>query len=319
MAQFPRQSRRELGTAAWFLAPWFIGFLALVAYPFLATLWWSLCRYDLLSQPRFVGLDNYRRLWGELGPGGRFGEALWNTAYFAALSVPLSIILGVGLATLLTWNVRGRSVYRALFYLPSVVPLVAASLLWMALLDPRDGLVNHLLGSVGLGGAGWFTSPRTAAWPGDWLRGTWGFGSKDALVLMSVWGLGNFLAVYLAALADVPAELHEAAALDGAGPLRRFRHVTLPLLTPVIFFNLIMGLIHAVQAFTQVYLVSQGQGSPAGSLSLLSLHLFQSAFRELDMGYASAMAWTVLVVVVLLTALLFRGSRRWVFYSGAAR
>ena len=298
-----------------FLAPWVIGFLALTAWPFAASLWWSFTRYDLLAPPRWVGLAHYRRLADELWTGGPFGRALWNTAYYAAVSVPLSVALGVALAALLSQRVRGVAVYRTLWYLPSVVPTVAVAILWMGLLDPQAGLVNRALGAAGLPEQGWLNSTSEAAWPPSWPPSAGRvFGSKDALVVMALWGVGNFVVVYLAAIADVPATLYEAARLDGAGPLRRFFAVTLPMLTPVIFFNLVMGLIQAVQAFTQVYLVSDGAGEPAGSTLLLSLHLFLAAFRDLEVGYASAMAWALLVIVLAVTAWLFRTARGWVHY-----
>lgn len=292
-----------------FVSPWLVGFVGLIAYPFLASLYWSFCRYDLLTPPVFVGTENYRRLAGELLHGDGFGRAVWNTAYYALLSVPLSIALGIGLAVMLSWNVRGRAVYRTLFFVPSVVPVVASSVLWMWLLDPRAGLVNYALPWLGLPGQNWFTSKSEGLLS---LQ----FGSKDALVLMSLWGVGNFMVIYLAAIGDIPQQLYEAAALDGAGRLRRFRHITLPMLSPVIFFNLVMGLIHAVQAFTQIYIVSEGTGEPAGSTLVLSLHLFLSAFQDLDMGYASAMAWMLFVILLACTAALFRTSRHWVHYQG---
>ena len=302
-----------------FLAPWLIGFTLLIAYPFVASLAWSFERYDMLSPPRFVGAENYRRLAEEFWSGERFGQAVWNTLYYAAVSVPLSIALGLGLAILLSWDVRGRAIYRTIFFLPSVVPVVASSILWLWLLNPQAGLVNGVLGAVGLPTPGWFNSTAEAFWPAAWFAGTGGVGSKDALVLMSLWGVGNFMIIYLAALGDIPPQLYEAAELDGAGPLAHFRHVTLPMLSPVIFFNLVIGLIHAVQAFTQVYITSEGQGAPAGSTLMLSLYIFLAAFKYLDMGYASAIAWSLFVVVMLATILLFRSSRYWVHYQGAGR
>lgn len=310
---------QRLSAAAPFVAPWAVGFAALVVYPFVASLIWSFDRYDMLSPPQYVGGANYERLAEELVTGQRFGQAVWNTAYFALLSVPLSIVLGIGLAVMLSWNVRGRAIYRTIFFLPAVVPVVASSILWMWLLDPQAGLFNYLLSLVGLPAPGWFNSTAEAAWLPGWFAGTGGFGSKDALTLMSLWGVGNFMIIYLAAIGDIPAQLYEAAELDGAGPLRRFWHVTLPMLSPVIFFNLVMGLIQAVQAFTQVYIVSEGQGAPAGSLLMLSLYVFLSAFKYLEMGYASAIAWTMFVLVVLVTWALFRSSRHWVYYQGAGR
>jgi len=299
-----------------FIGPWLVGLVLLTLYPFVASLAWSFSHFDLLSPPRFAGTSNYQQLADELASGGRFGQAVWNTAYYALVSVPLSIALGVLLAVMLSWKVRGQAVYRTIFFLPSVVPVVASSILWMWLLDPQDGLVNYVLSLAGLPAPGWFNSTHEAFWPLAWWRGQGGLGSKDALALMSLWGVGNFMIIYLAALAEIPLELYEAAQLDGAGPVRRFRHVTLPLLTPVIFFNLVVGLIHAVQAFTAAYIVSEGQGAPQGSMLMLSLHLFLAAFKYLEMGYASAMAWILFVIVLAVTIGLFRSSRYWVHYQG---
>ncbi|MEO0530344.1 MAG: sugar ABC transporter permease [Planctomycetota bacterium] len=301
-----------------FLLLWAIGFVALTVWPFAASLYWSFTRYDLLSPPRWVGGRHYARLAEELLNGGPFGRALWNTFYYAAVSVPLSVVLGVGLALLLTQRVRGVGVYRTLWYLPSIVPTVAVAILWMGLLDPQAGLVNHLLvEGLGVSEQGWLNSTSEAANPASWPNSTGRlFGSKDSLALMALWGVGNFVVIYLAAISDLPESLYEAARLDGAGPVRRLWSITLPLLTPVIFFNLVMGLIQSVQAFTQVYLVSDGIGDPAGSTLMLSLHLFLAAFRDLEVGYASAMAWVLFAIVLIVTIWLFSTSRRWVHYRG---
>jgi multiple sugar transport system permease protein len=307
-----RRITRE-ATGLLFVSPWLAGLILLFLYPFAASLYWSFCRYDLLSPPEFVGTEHYSRLGAELMAGERFGKAVWNTCYFALLSVPLSIALGVLLATMLSWKVRGQAIYRTIFFLPSVVPVVASSVLWMWLLDPRDGVVNYVLSWLPVEPQLWFKGATEAAAPPAWFD----FGSKDALVLMSLWGVGNFMVIYLAAIGDIPRQLHEAAELDGAGPLRRFIHVTVPMLSPVIFFNLVMGMIQSVQAFTQIYIVSEGTGEPAGWSLMLSLHLFLSAFQDLDMGYASAMAWILFVVLLVATVLLFRTSRHWVHYQGA--
>jgi multiple sugar transport system permease protein len=292
-----------------------VGFAVLTVYPFCASFFWSFCRYDLLGGPTWVGTANYERLAAELTDGGKLGRAVGNTAYYAAASVLLSVVLSVGLATMLSWQVRGRAVYRTLCFLPTVVPTVAAAVLWMGLLDPQMGLLNGLLERFCLPTQNWFQSTSAAAWPPAWPAEHAGkiFGSKDGLVLMHLWGIGNLVVIYLAALADVPRHLYEAAELDGAGRVRQFWHVTLPMLTPVIFFNVVMGLIQSVQAFTQIYLVSDGQGDPAGASLTLSLHLFLSAFKDLDMGYASAAAWLLFVVVMLATAWLFHTSKRWVW------
>ena len=325
----PLTPRRKTVTALLFVSPWLVGLATLVLYPFAASLYWSFCRYDMVSDPQWIGTANYERLGDELLHGGQFAQALRNTCYYAGLSVPLSIVLGISLALMLSWKVRGQAIFRTLFFLPSVVPVVATAVLWTWLLDPTDGMVNHLLSAVGLPGGGWFNSHREVLSATDWSatisslqsgrHALLPLGSKDALVLMSLWGVGNFMVIYLASIGDIPSQLYEAAELDGAGPLRRLRHVTLPMLSPVIFFNLVMGLIQAVQAFTQIYLVSDGQGGPAGSTMVLSLHLFLTAFKELDMGYASAMAWVLFVFVLLVTVALFRTSRHWVHYQGAAR
>jgi len=306
--------RREL-TGLAFVSPWLVGLGLLVVYPFAASLYWSFCRFDLLSPPEFIGTQNYQRLASEVATGERFGQALWNTSYYALLSVPLSIALGILLAIMLSWQVRGQAVYRTLLFLPSVVPVVAASVLWLWLLDPRDGLVNVALSWLSIKPQLWLKGPTEALAPPGFLD----CGSKDALVLMSLWGVGNFMVIYLAAIGDIPRPLYEAAELDGAGRLRRFWHITIPMLSPVIFFNLVMGLIQSVQAFTQVYIVSEGTGEPAGWSLMLSLHLFLSAFQDLDMGYASAVAWLMFVVLLVATAILFRTARHWVHYPGVNR
>ncbi len=301
--------------AVWFVVPWVIGFLALYVYPFAMSLWWSLCEYDLLSSPHYVGGKHYQRIARELLAGEGFGRACWNTLYYAALAVPLSIVAGITLAVILSWQVRGRAVLRTMCYVPTVVPTVAAAILWMWMLDPADGLVNQLLSSVGVSPQGWFADFREAAWLPAWLTGNGGFGSKDALVLMAIWGVGNLMVIYMAALTQIPTALYEAAVLDGAGRVKQFFSLTLPHLTPVILFNLITGLVQSVQAFTQMYLVSEGTGAPRQSTLVLSMHIFLSAFQDLDMGYASAMAWILFVLLMLVTWLLMRWSQSWVFYA----
>ncbi len=311
MPKIPRSTL--IGLA--FISPWLIGLIALFLYPFAASLWWSFCSYDLLSAPRAVGLANYQRLATELAHGTGFGKSLWNTAYFACLSVPLSIAVAILLASMLSWPVRGLAVYRTICFLPTIVPVVASSVLWMWLLDPRQGLVNHLLRASGLPAPQWFNDYREAAWIPGWWAGNGGVGSKDALVLMSVWGVGNFMLIYLSAIKGIPAQLHEAATIDGANRRHRFWHVTLPMLSPVILFNLVMGLIQSVQAFTQMYIVSEGTGAPQQSLLVISLHLFLAAFQDLNMGYASAIAWVLYAGLVAATWCLFRSSQYWVHYG----
>jgi len=306
-------SSRQTTAGLLFISPWLVGFLLLTAYPFLQSLYWSFCRYDLLSEPKWIGGDNYRRLAAELARGDEFGQALANTVYYAALAVPGSVLLGVALAVTLNMRVKGRAVYRTLFFIPSIVPTVATSILWMWLLNPTRGLVNRLLEPLGATPT-WLNNSAVALDPAGWISGAAGLGSKDALVLMTLWGVGNFMIIYLAALENIPRELYEAAQLDGAGRWRQFTAVTLPHLTPVIFFNLVMGLVAAVQYFTQAYVVSGGSGGPEGSTRVLSLHVFLWGFKYLEAGYASAAAWLLFVLVAVVTLLLFRSARRWVHY-----
>ncbi len=304
---------RNLRAGLLFVSPWLIGFLLLTVWPFLASLYWSFCRFDLLGPPEWIGGGHYRRLGREVVSGDGFGQSLWNTAYYAAIVIPGSVVLGVGLALLLNLKIRGQAVYRTLLFLPSIVPTVAAAIVWMWLLDPKRGIVNRVLLGTGVQ-PNWWNSPAEAFNPSAWFGGTAGLGSKDALALMSLWGIGNFILIYMAALQNIPRELYEAARLDGAGPVRQFRHVTLPQLTPVIFFNMVMGVVSAVQYFTQAYVISGGTGGPQGSTRVLSLHVFLAAFKYSEAGYASAAAWTLFLLVVVMTIALFRSARHWVHY-----
>ncbi len=310
-----------------FASPWMVGFVLLVAWPFAASIYWSFCEFDLINPPQWIGTENYSRLMSEMRDGTGFAVALRNTACYAMLSVPLSIGLGLLLAIMLSWKVRGQAIYRTLFYLPAVVPVVATSVLWLWLLDPADGMVNYLFGWIGLADQNWLTQARSAVSSEGletvrgWTRGENTltlFGAGDALILMSVWAVGNAMIIFLAAIGDVPNSLYEAATIDGAGWWSKFRHVTLPMLSPVILFNLIMGLIRSVQMFASVYILSEGTGQPGNSLLMFSLHLFLSAFADLEMGYASAMAWVVFVLLVVSTLTLFRTSRYWVYYRNVA-
>lgn len=315
------------GSPAWvaglgFTAPWLIGFTLLFAWPFVASLYWSFCKFDIINPAEFVGLKNYQRLAAEVASGRGAGKALWNTIYYALLSVPLSVMLGVFLAVLLSAKVRGQAFFRTLIFLPSVIPIVASSVLWVWMLEPDGGLINGLLSLVGIGPQNWLNQARPAvstegiAQIGNWISGgpLLLMGSKDGLVLMALWGVGNFVVIYLAAISDIPHALYEAASIDGASQFRKLLHVTIPMLSPVIFFNLVMGLIRSVQTFTSIYIMSAGTGQPGESLMTVSLRLFVSAFADFEMGYASAIAWIMFVGLMLCTVLLFRTSKQWVHY-----
>jgi len=288
--------RHALGYA--FIAPWLIGFVVFTAGPFVASIYLSFTRYNIVTDPVWVGLTNYKTLlWGD----PLFYKSLAVTLKYAVVAVPLGIAAGVGLALLLNLEVRGISVYRTIFYLPSIVPVVATSVIFVWILNPQIGLVNGLLRHFNIVGPNWLGDHRWAL---------------PSLIFMSLWGVGGSMIIYLAGLKDIPLELYEAAMIDGAGALQRTRHITLPMLTPVIFFNLVMGTIGAFQYFTQAYVMMNGTGGPNDSTYFYALYLFNRAWRYMDMGYGSAMAWVLFVIIMLVTGLIFRSHRRWVHYGG---
>jgi multiple sugar transport system permease protein len=284
-----------------FFSPWLIGLLAFNVIPILLAVYYSFTEYTVLQPPRWIGLGNYREMFGvdEL-----FWRALYNTSYYALFSVPLSLLFAIFLAVFLNIKTPGQSFFRATFFLPSIVPAVAAAVVWAWMLHPEYGLINDLLGRLGLPGPPWLTSE------------VW---SKPAFILMSLWGIGPTTIIFLAGLQDIPQHLYEAAEIDGANSWHRFWNVTLPLLTPTIFFNLIIGLISAFQVFTQAYIFSQGGslGGPAWSTLFYVLYLYNHAFQYFNMGYASAMAVVLFVIILILTAIVQLTSRKWVYYEGA--
>ncbi len=297
LAPMTAASKRATRTGLLFAAPWLIGLTVFCAYPILASAYFSFCSYDAIRAPHWVGLANYKEL---LFGDDLFWKSLWNTMYMVVFGLPISLVAALGVALLLNQKVKGMSFYRTLYYLPSITPVVATSILWMWLLNPDMGLVNILLKGLGF------------AHPPAWLTDP--FWSKPALILMGLWGAGGGMVIYLAALQDVPASLYEAASIDGAGRLAQFRNVTLPMITPVILFNLIMGLIGSFQYFTQAYVMTSG--GPQDSTTFYALHLFNSAFFDFRMGYASAMAWVLFLITVGCTLLVFKTSLKWVYYGG---
>jgi multiple sugar transport system permease protein len=293
-----------------FTAPAIVGLVGLTLYPLAASLYYSFCTYSALKPPQWVGSGNYQLIWRDLMHKGLLYEAIGNTLYYSVIAVPLGIITAFGLALLLNQKVKGQTIFRTIFYVPSVVPVVASSVLWLWLLNPQHGLVNMMLQWSGLqtliGGLGikvpigWLADP-------DW--------SKPALILMSVWGVGNSMVIFLAGLQGVPEELYEAAELDGAGGWQKTRHVTLPMVSPYFLFMFVMGLIGSFQYFTQAWVMTNGTGGPANSTMMYPMYLFQNAFQFFKMGYACAMAWLMFVVVVLATLAVFRSSGKYVYYS----
>jgi multiple sugar transport system permease protein len=299
---------RELLAGLLFLSPFLIGFAAFTVYPVAASLYYSFCEFDIISPAQPVGLANY----AELLTDERFVKGLWNTLIFTLFAVPVTMLTALVLAFLLNMKLRGQALYRTIFFLPSIVPIVASSVLWLWLLNPDYGLINTALRPVleavnAVAG----TSFRAPGWLVDPDY------TKPALILMSTWGVGGSMILYLAALGDVPVELYEAAEIDGAGAWRKAWHVTLPMISPVLFFTLVMGLIGSFQYFAQAWIITPN-GQPGDSTLFYALYLFYNAFLYLRMGYASAQAWILFLVIVLATVLVFRTTRRFVHYGGAA-
>ena len=294
-----RMERRNLAAGLLFASPWIAGFVVFALYPLIMSVYYSFTSFNVVQPAVWVGLNNYRELFFE---DPVFWKALYNTLYFTLFSVPLCLAASLGIAMLLNQKLPGQSVFRTLFFLPSIVPIVASAVLWLWVLEPESGLVNSLLMQLfGIQGPGWIASP-------EW--------SKPSLILMSVWGVGSAMVIFLAGLADVPQSLYEVAELDGAGTWAKFRHVTLPMLTPTILFNLVMGLISSFQYFTQVYVMTGGKGTPVDSTMFYALYLYRNSFYYLRMGYASAMAWMLFIVILAATVGVLVSSRKWVFYHG---
>jgi len=292
-----RETRRSLAVGLLFISPWIIGFLAFRVYPFFTSLYYSMCFYPVLATPKFTGIANFVKLSND----SRFLDSLLNSAYYAVFAVPLGAIAGIALAMLLNMKVKALSLFRTIYYLPSITPVVASSIVWLWMLNPKSGIVNWVLSLVGIDGPGWLGDPQ------------W---SKPALILMSLWGVGGAVVIYLAALQDVPRELLEASELDGANKARHICHVTLPMISPVILFNVITGLIGAFQYFAAVHIMTNGSGSPADSTLMMSIYLWQTAFQYFKMGYASAQSWVMFIIIIFFTIIMFKLSGKWVYYGG---
>ncbi len=287
---------RNLRNALLFISPWIIGFALFVAYPVGTSFYYSLTNFNILKSPRWIGLENYQAL---LFHDDLFRTSLFNTVYYVVYAVPLGTVFSLSLASLLNSRVPGLSLFRTIYYLPSIVPAVASAIIWIMLLNPQFGILNTLIRAFGLRAPGWIADPRWA---------------KPALVMMSVWGLGNTMIIYLAALQDVPGHLVEAAILDGANAWHRFAHVTLPMISPAVLFNVIVGLIGGFQYFTSAYVMTGG--GPNNATLFYALYLYRNAFQYVKMGYASALAWLLLLITLVCTLLVMRSSARLVYYGG---
>jgi multiple sugar transport system permease protein len=288
--------RRRLGVGLLFCAPWLVGLSVFLIYPLLAAFYYSLCDYSVLLPPVFVGFDNYAELFRDK----LFWKGLWNTTFFAIGSVGLSVMTALTLALLLNTKVKGLTFYRTVFFLPSLMPLVAGSILWFVMYKGEGGVINTLLGEIGITGPAWLEDP------------TW---AKPALIFMASWGAGNAMVIFLAGLQDVPTSLYEASIIDGANWLQRLLHVTIPMISPVIYFNVVMGVIGAFQAFAQALIMTDSTGKPEQATLFYVLQLYNVGFQDLRMGYASAMAWVLFVIILLLTYAATQLSKRWVTYD----
>lgn len=290
-----RQALREERYFYLFISPWLIGFIVFTAGPVLASLFFSFNYYDVVTPPRWHGLGNYVKLFTD----ELFWQALKVTAIYSVGSVSLGIIASVCIALLLNRDIRGVAVFRTIFYLPSVISGVAVSLLWMWILNSDFGILNYLLWKIfRIEGPAWIMSRQ-------WVI--------PSMIIMSLWGIGGSIVIYLARLQGIPTEFYEAAEIDGAGFWRKLTNITLPLMTPVIFFNLITGIIGSFQVFTQAYVMTDG--GPANASLFYVLHLYRNAFKYWRMGYASALAWVLFLFLLVLTALVFWTSSRWVYYE----
>jgi multiple sugar transport system permease protein len=297
----PRRRRRRVNrdgrTAAIFLAPWCVGVILVTLGPLLASLYLSLTNYDLFTAPHWVGIANYVRMFTS---DPQFMTALRVTFIYVAVSVPVLLIVALLLAMLLNRGLRGLAIYRTLFYIPTLLgSSVAIAVLWRQVFS-TGGIVNSVLSWFGVQGPSWLGDPGTALY---------------TLITLNAWTFGGTMVIFLAGLRQIPEHLYQAARVDGAGPLSRFWHITVPILSPVILFNAILALIRAFQSFTPAYIISGGTGAPSNSTLLYSLYLYQQGFVNYQMGYAAAMAWFLLFIIAGFTAVAFASSRFWVFYG----
>jgi multiple sugar transport system permease protein len=280
-----------------FLLPWFIGFFGLTIGPIITSLYLSFTHFDLLTAPRWAGLDNYIRMFTN---DRNFVASMRVTMFFVVFSVPLKLAFALGVALLLNRGMRGLPLYRALFYLPSLLGAsVAIAILWRQIFA-GDGLVNKFLALFGIVGPSWISNPNYSLW---------------TLIVLSIWQFGSPMIIFLAGLRQIPQDMYEAASLDGAGKWRQFWKITLPMLTPVVFFNAIIQTIEAFKSFTPAFIISGGTGAPINSTLFYTLYLYNEAFSFFRMGYASALAWVLLAIVALFTAFSFLTSRYWVHYD----
>ncbi|WP_367398243.1 carbohydrate ABC transporter permease [Paenibacillus sp. MSJ-34] len=286
------KERKDLRNALFFISPWIVGFFLFTAYPLLMSLYYSFMDYNIIRSPEFIGLENYIKLFtGD----SMFYKTLSNTFYMIFVGITAMTAVAIFVSILLNnKRIKGMAFFRVVFFLPTLVPLVILAILWIWILQSDSGVVNSFLGFFGIEGPGWFASP------------TW---SKPSFILMGIWGSGNMIIIYLAGLQGISDSLYEAASIDGAGSVQKVFYVTLPMLKPMILFNVITGIINMFQSFAEAFIITNG--GPDGSTMFYSLYLYQNAFQYQKMGYASAMAWVLLLIALAFTLLLFKLSKRW--------
>lgn len=296
VSRYTPQEWRNLRLGLLFVSPWAFGFLLFTIYPLLSSLYYSLTRYDLLRPPVFLGVKNYTTLFFD---DPHFWNVMYNTLYYVGISVPFGVGAAFLIANILNSDIVARSFFRSVIYIPSIVPAVASAMVWQFLMNVQYGAINGVLRYFGFSIIPFLSNPGWA---------------KPSLILVAIWAQGAAVVIFLAALQDVPRSLYEAATVDGANLWHKFRNVTIPLTSPIILFNAIMGLIVAFQEFTVPWLLTEG--GPMNSTEFYLVHLYRNAFEYLRMGKASALAWILFLIIVLFTYIIFRSSARWVYYGG---
>ena len=296
-ARLSPDERREAIAGYLFISPWIIGFLAFFAGPILASFFLSFTRWNIVGDPVWVGWANYERIFTS---DPSFGKAVGVTLKYALFYLPLEVTCGIGVAVVLNQKLRGIGIFRTIYYMPYIVPKVAASLVFVWVLNPRYGLLNTMLGWVGIQGPAWLNNANYVL---------------PSIIIMSLWGIGGSAVIYLAGLQNIPQHLYEAATVDGANRLQRFFRITLPMLSPTIFFQLVLGLIGTFQTFTPAFIAAGRTGGPLQSGLFYMLYVYNKSFDSLRMGYGSALAWIMTVFIMIVTLLVFRSSKYWVHYE----
>jgi multiple sugar transport system permease protein len=294
--RFSKTERKRFVLGLIFISPWLIGFIIWTIYPLLSSFYYSFHRYDLLRPEVFIGLDNYITLFTS---DPHFPVVIFNTFYYVGLGVPMGLASAFLMAVLLNTRIVGRAFFRAIFFIPAIVPSVVLAMVWGFLLNAQYGLVNAVMRGIGFPTINFLTNPDLA---------------KPSLILISMWAQGYAIVIFLATLQDVPRTLYEAATVDGANTWQKFRHITIPMCTPVILFNLVTGFIYGFQEFTLPWLMTRG--GPNQATEFYAVHLYRNAFVYLNMGKASALAWILFIVISILTFILFKSSAGWVYYGG---